>query len=115
MYGKASTETARKIVSITSNASPVRLPINTGTVHLHIMSTTSMDRWPSNARIMALSLEWEVPTVSEIKIAGKMLNLLKLLEWMWSLCLKFVFKCYPHDDHIDDKRDEQATWHRASS
>jgi len=91
------------------------LPINTGTVHLHTMSTTSTDRWPLNARIMASSLEWEVPTVSEQEIAGKMLNLLKLVERLWSLSLKFVLKCYTRDNRIDDKREEHATWHRTSS
>ena len=90
-------------------------PINTGTVHIHTVSTTTTDRWPSNVRRMASSLEWEVPTASEQEIAGKMINLLKLLEWLWSLCLNFVCKCYTYDDHIYDKRKEHPTRHRTSS
>ena len=72
--------TAGKIAFITLNASTVRFAIITSTVELHTMSTTRTDRWPSNARIMASSLEWEVPKMSEHEIAGEILNLMNLLR-----------------------------------
>ena len=63
---------------------------------------------------MASSLEWEVPTVSQQKIAGKILNLMTLLEKLWSLSLKFVSNV-TYDEHNDDEREEHATWHHTSS
>ena len=115
MYGKASTETAWEIAFITLNASTVRFSINSPTVRLHTMSTTTTDRWPSDVRIMASSLEWQVPTVSEQEIAGDILNLMNLLRWLCSVCLILVFRCYTYDDHIDDNTEEHATGHRTSS
>ena len=63
LYGKASTETAGKIAFITFHASTVPSTIKTRTVQLHTMSTTTTGRLPSDARIMASSPEWQVPTV----------------------------------------------------
>lgn len=83
-YGKAGTKTAKEIVFTTLNASSVRLPLYANAV-LFTLRTTMTDRWPSNVRIMASSLEWKAPTVSDIKIAGKTLNLMKPLGWLCSL------------------------------
>ena len=115
LYGKASTETAGEIAFITLPASTVRFPINSPTVQLHNISTTLTDRWPTDVRIMASSLEWQVPTVSEQEIAGDILNLMNLLRWLWSLCLIVDFRCYTYDDYIDDNTEEHATGHRTSS
>ena len=90
MYGKASTDTAGEIAFITFNASTVRFTINSPTVQLHTMSTTTTDRCPSNVRIMASSLELEVPTATEQRIAGKMLSLLKLLRWLAVVSLSYT-------------------------
>ena len=89
--------------------------MKTSTVQLHTMSTTTTSRSPSHARIMASSLEWEVPTVLTQEIAGEVLNLMSLLRWLCSVCLILVFKCYTYDDHLDDNTEEHATGNRTSS
>ena len=115
LYGKASTKTAGEIAFITWHASTVRLTINSSTVQLHTMPTSTTDSWPSDVRIMASSLEWEVPTVSEQGIAGDISNLMKLLRWLCSVCLILVLKCYTYDDHIDDNREKHATGNHTPS
>ena len=54
------------------------MKLNSPTVQVHTMSTTTTDRCPSVVRILASSLEWQVPTVSEQEIAGDILNLMNL-------------------------------------
>ena len=78
------------------------MTIKTSTVQLDTMSTTTTTRLPSDAHMMASSLEWKVLTVLTQDITGEILNLMNLLRWLCSVCLVLVFKCYTYDDHLDD-------------
>ena len=105
--GRAGTVTAGlKIAFITFNARRVPFTTKTTTVQLRTMSTTTNSRLPSDAHIMASSLEWEVLTVLTLEIAGEILNLMNLLRWLCSVCLILVLKCYNY---------EHATRHSTSS
>ena len=91
-----------KVVLITLNARRVPVTIKTSTVHFHAKTTTTTSRLPSDAHLMASSLEWELPTMLWKEIAGEILNLMNLLRWLCSVCLILVLKCYTYDDHLDD-------------